>query len=138
MLVLRWPATEARWTLLLTRDPGHLRWAPPHGHIHSGENPAETARRVVLDTGGWSTVLIAPAHENPWPPGVGAGGEQPVPMPWWILQQPADPPCRQRVMATSATRSKPPSKANRGQVGPGYDTMWSQRAGRGFLTGETP
>jgi hypothetical protein len=96
MLVVRWPAAEDRWTLLLTRHPDHLRWSPPGGHVRPGENPAEAARRAVFDIGGWSTVLIAPEHQTPSPPGFGAGGELSVPIPWWITQQFAEPPCPER------------------------------------------
>jgi 8-oxo-dGTP pyrophosphatase MutT (NUDIX family) len=87
LVLLRRPAGEPGWSLLLTRHANAVHWMLPGAHIHPQETPDHTAVRAAHEATGHAIVLLSPPHQLTFPDGFGAGGETAVSTPWWILRE---------------------------------------------------
>lgn len=84
------PAT-AGWQLGLIEHPRLRRWMLPGGHVEPDENPAEAARREVLEETGHNAELLAcPRFAAP-----GRIDQQVITLPLWVIEEHVPPEPRQ-------------------------------------------
>ena len=100
------------WQLGLIEHPRLRRWMLPGGHVEPDENPAETARREVLEETGHTVELLAcPRFAAP-----GRIDQQVITLPLWVIEEHVPPEPRQSsdhihvdflYPATTAIRTPP-------------------------------